>query len=96
MVRSLSTLGLDVLLGITASTPRFHVTKDIPLFIAIDSSDTSIVARYVSCANALHCLKDILFGSANVCSFAFFQPSMYDLVLMLVGISFIAIRRSCF
>jgi hypothetical protein len=96
MVRSLSTLGLDVFWGITASTPRFHVEKDIPLFIAIDSSDASIVARYVSCANALHCLKDMLLGSADVCSFAFFQPSMYDLVLIPVGISLIAIRRSCF
>jgi hypothetical protein len=92
MVRSLSTLGLDVFLGITASTPRFHVATDIPLFIAIDNSDTSIVARYVSCANALHCPNDILFGSADVCSFAFFQPSMYDLVLMPVDISFVTIR----
>jgi hypothetical protein len=95
-VWSLPTLGLAVFLGMTALTPCFRVSNDTPLFIAIDISDDSIVARYTSCANALHCPKDKLFGSADVCSFTFFQPSMYDWVLMTVGISFIAFHWSCF
>jgi hypothetical protein len=69
----MSTLGLDVFLGMTASTPCFHVLKVIPLLIAmIDISDASIVARYVSCASALHCPKELLSGSAVVCSLAKF------------------------
>jgi hypothetical protein len=44
----------------------------------------------------LHSPKDILFGTADVCSFAFFQPSMCDWVLIPVGISFVAFRWSCF